>query len=172
MTKKLARISFTILAALIFLAACKKTSMQANGYASTQFGNTATVKMSNGWWVNISLPGLGNLTPTPVFFSTYNTAANSPDSMWLDDLGNGYVFKCVVAVNYPALTFSATNSINIYDSAETVNILNGKVLPKAGHSRAGNITDSLYMQAIFSDDLTDTFTIAGTARTGFDEDDY
>lgn len=168
-------VSIAVVAGIILLwLSCTKG---VPNYASTQTGNTATVKMSNGWWVNISLPGLGNLTSTPTFFSTYNTAANTPDSMWVDDHGNGYGFKCTTGVNYQALTFAVTNSLNAYvdgngDTNTTVTIINGKVLPKAGHSRAGNITDSIFMQVMFSDDLTDTFSIAGTARTGFDEDDY
>lgn len=146
-------------------------------YASSQFGNTATVKMSNGWWVNISLPGLGNLTSTPTFFATYNTSANNADSIWIDDLGNGYGFKCTVALNYTGLTFNVANSLNQYidgngDTSTLVTILSGKILPKSGHSRTGNITDSIYFQAKFSDDATNTYIIAGTARTGFDEDDY
>src|SRR5580704_9717051 len=105
-------VSIAVVAGIILLwLSCTKG---VPNFASTQTGNTATVKMSNGWWVNISLPGLGNLTPTPIFFETYNTASNSPDSMWLDDLDNGYGFKCTTAVNYSALSFSVTNSKNLY----------------------------------------------------------
>lgn len=133
-------------------------------------GATTTVKMSNGWWVNIQLGG-SNLTSTPTFFTTYNTAANTIDSMWVDDLHNGYNFKCTAAVNYSNLTFSTTGSANQYDTNRVI-ITNGKVLPNAGHSRTGNPTDSIYMNANFSDDPTDTYIIAGTARTGFPADDY
>lgn len=143
--------------------------------ASTQIGNTATVKMNNGWWVNVSVQGTpGNLSPTPFFFATYNTASNSPDSLWVDDLGNFWDFKVVAIANYPALTFAANQVTNFY-YADTATITNGKILPKAGHSRAGNLTDSIYLEVKFSDDVPaygNTYIIAGTARTGFDEDDY
>lgn len=169
------KISFGLLIVLLtlFYSCTKQIPNALDGNP----GNAATVKVSNGWWVNISAPGLGNLTPTPTFFSTYNTAANTTDSLWLDDHGNGYGFKCTVALNYAALSFQVANSLNYYidsygDTNTLVTILNGKVLPKAGHSRAGNITDSIYMQAVFSDNPSDTFAIAGTARTGFIEDDY
>jgi hypothetical protein len=150
----------------IIAAACKKGTFDP--------GATATPKASNGWWVALALGG--SPLQSPVLFSTYNTA-NSPDSMWLDDLKNGYGFKCTTHLDYKALTFSVTGSTNAYYVGTpafpaTVNIYNGKILPKAGHSLAGNITDSIYMQAVFSDDPTDTFTIAGTARTGLIEDDY
>jgi hypothetical protein len=144
-------------------------------YASTQEGNTATVKMNSGWWVNVSVQGQpGNLNSTPFFFSTYNTASNSPDSLWVDDLGNFWDFKVVVTANYPALTFAGTQIPNFY-YGDSATVANGKILPKAGHSKAGNVTDSLYLEVTFSDDVPaygNTYIIAGTARTGFDEDDY
>jgi hypothetical protein len=157
---------------MLLVVSCTKKQPD---FASTQIGNTATVKMNNGWWINVSIQGqAGNLLPTPVFFATYNTASNSPDSLWIDDLGNFWDFKVVATANYPALTFAANQVLNNY-YADTVNITNGKILPKAGHSRAGNVTDSLYMEVTFSDDVPaygNTYIIAGTARTGFDEDDY
>ena len=162
----------TLIAMAAFLFSCTK---QIPNRSSAQAGTTATVKMSNGWWVNVSVKGQpGNLFSTPVFFQTYNTASNSPDSLWVDDLGNFWNFRIVATANYANLTFSAMGITNKY-YADTVNISNGKVLLKAGHSRAGNITDSIYMETQFSDDspaFGNTYIIAGTARTGFDEDDY
>jgi hypothetical protein len=181
------------------LVACHKDQLQPNDFASTQYGNTATVKMSNSWWVNVSLPGTGNLTPLPVLFQTYNTAENTTDSMWVDDLENlglaytvgfpyslgtgpdslaglGVDFKCKVAINYTAFTFSTASSVNYYGaSASTlVTVIGGKILPMAGHSLSGNAVDSIFMQAIFSNatNPTDTFTIAGVARTDLNADDY
>lgn len=180
----------SLIALVVFLISCSK-DQQPNSYASTQYGNTATVKMSNSWWVNISLPGRGNLTPLPIFFQTYNSVENTTDSMWLDDFNNlgiaffdagdslaglGVDFKCKVAINYSALTFSTANSVNYYGDTATalVTITGGKILPKAGHSLAGNVVDSIYFQATFSNapNPANTFTIAGVARTEFDEDDY
>lgn len=173
----------------LFFPSCSKDK-QPNSFASTQYGTTATVNMSNSWWVNISLPGSGNLTPLPFFFQTYNTAGNATDSIWLDDFNNlsisfaagdslaalGTDFKCKTTVNYSTLTFNTTNSVNYYGDTTTtmVTIIGGKIFPKAGHSLSGNPVDSIYMRAIFSNapNPTDTFTIAGVARTGFNEDDY
>ncbi|HLX92850.1 MAG TPA: lipid-binding protein [Puia sp.] len=166
------KIFFALLITVICLVSCVKKQPDL---ASPQIGNTATVKMDNGWWVNVSIKGQpGNLFPTPVFFQTYNTASNTADSIWVDDLGNFWDFKVTAVANYAALTFNVTGAFNNY-YADTVNLANGKILPKAGHSRAGNITDSIYMEASFSDDVPafgNTYIIAGTARTGFDEDDY
>jgi hypothetical protein len=95
-----------------------------------------------------------------------------PDSL----AGLGVDFKCKVAIKYSAFTFSTTNAVNYYgDTATTlVTIIGGAIFPKGGHSLSGNVVDSIYMRAIFSNapNPADTFTVAGVARTGFDEDDY
>lgn len=189
---------FLAFCAIVAFTACQKGFVDPNSFSDTQYGNTATVKMSNSWWVNISVPGTGNLTPLPIFIQTYNTADNTTDSMWVDDMQNlaqaytqgfpsigegpdslaglGVDFKCKVAIKYSALTFSTAGSVNYYgDTATTlVTIIGGTIFPKGGHSLAGNVVDSIYMRAIFSNapNPADTFTIAGVARTGFDEDDY
>jgi len=147
------------------MAACKKDYV---------VGQTATPKTSNGWWVVLYV-GTTQLTD-PALLSTYNTSF-SADSMWVDDLKNGYGFKSKVHLDYKAMTFSVTGSANSYFVGTpafpaTVTITGGKVLPKAGHSRAGNVADSIYMQAVFSDDPGTTYTITGTSRTGLIEDDY
>jgi hypothetical protein len=161
--RKLILILFSI---ILLAGACKRTL--------PDYGATATVKMSNGWWV-VLYEGSTAVT-NPVFFTTYNTSSNT-DSLWLDDLKHGYGFKVKTAVDLNALTFTGNGLANSYYIGTTafpasVNITSGKVMLKAGHSRAGNITDSINIKAVFSDDPGETWTIAGVARTGFIEDDY
>jgi hypothetical protein len=161
-----------IISSAIIFNGCTKTP--ASIYPNLS-GPTSTIKMSNGWWINVSIMGqAGNLLSKPVFFETYNASSNVSDSLWIDDLGNFWNFKVLATSDYLNLTFKGTGLINNY-YLDTVNINNGKILPKAGHSRAGNITDSIYMEVKFSDDSPaygNTYIIAGTARTGFIEDDY
>lgn len=154
-------ISLSVVLSIIAIS-CKKTL--------PDYGHTATEKASNGWWITFTLGGVDVYNLGHQFFSTYNTSLN-PDSIWIDDLGHTWNFKCKTAINYPALTFSTTSSQNTYYN-DTVTIQNGKILLKAGHSKSGNVTDSIYMEATFSDDPTDKYIISGTARTGFIEDDY
>jgi len=151
--------SILIVAAGMFLS-CQKT------YES---GKTVASKPANGWWATVTLNG-ADIGAGTFFMDTYNTSAND-DSLWIDDLGNFWQFKCKTKIDYSKLTFSVANSANEYYPI-TVNISNGKILPKAGTSKAGNKTDSIYMEANFSDDPGNTYVITGTARTGFIEDDY
>jgi hypothetical protein len=91
--------------------------------------------------------------------------------LWVDDLGHSWQFKCKAKIDYSNLTFSTTNAQNQYYNI-TVNLSEGKILTKAGRSKSGNATDSIYFKANFSDDPSNTYVISGTARTGFIEDDY
>jgi hypothetical protein len=136
-------------------------------------GGTAVQKMSNGWWVNWTVGGVQQNAKT-VFFETYNVNANTPDSMFIDDLENFWQFKGEVGVNLQAMTFSSTLSENNYYTSEA-KVSNGKVLPLRGHSKSGVLTDSLYFEIQFSDDVPsygNTYIVTGTARTGLIEDDY
>ncbi|MFI5185309.1 MAG: lipid-binding protein [Chitinophagales bacterium] len=158
MRKKL----FAIFIVLTILSiSCKKDLKPAD---------TAAVKAANGWWVTFKLGGADVYGLGTFFFDTYNTSAND-DSLWVDDLGHSWQFKCKTKIDYNSLTFSTANAQNQYYNI-TVNIADGKILPKAGRSRSGNPTDSIYFKATFSDDPSNTYEISGTARTGFIEDDY
>jgi Lipid-binding putative hydrolase len=134
-------------------------------------GATNTVAMSNEWWVTLTLGG-NDLLGTHVLFSTYNTSQNVADSLWLDDLGNGYDFKCKVLANPKSLTFTTDSSQNLYYDIR-VHIANGKIIPNGGMGKStGSIVDSIYMEASFGDDPGDTYIISGVARSRWAQDDY
>jgi hypothetical protein len=134
-------------------------------------GATNTVAMSNEWWVTLSLNGK-DLIGNPVLFSTYNTSQNVSDSLWLDDLNNGYQFKVKVLADPKTETFSVDSAQNeTYDIR--VHIANGKIIPNGGKSKSTkSIVDSIYMEASFGDDPGDTYIISGVARSRWAQDDY
>jgi Lipid-binding putative hydrolase len=134
-------------------------------------GATNTVAMSNEWWVTLTLGG-NDLLGRHVLFSTYNTSQNVADSLWLDDLENGYDFKCKVLADPKNLTFTTDSSQNEYYDIR-VHIANGKIIPNGGKGyTTGSIVDSIYMEASFGDDPGDTFIISGVARSRWAQDDY
>jgi hypothetical protein len=156
----------SVVSGIILLAASCQKSFDA--------GTTTSTKMANGWWVKFTVGGADIYGLGTFFLTTYNQSSNNNDSLWIDDLQHSWVFKCKAAANYGALTFATPAAPNDYNGdSTTVTITNGKVLPKAGTTKGGNKSDSLYMQVKFSDDPSaTTYVISGTARTGFDEDDY
>lgn len=130
--------------------------------------------MINEWWVTLKI-GTTDLIGTHIHFATYNTTENN-DSLWLDDLTNGYGMKCKVKRDIENLSFLTSSSHDEYEDANgndvNVSITNGKIIYNGGISKTGIITDSIYMEAVFTDDPSTTYIISGTARTRWLEDDY
>jgi len=161
--KNIAAFSIAILV-LVCLGSCKK---------EFDSGNTVTQKLANEWWCRLLLNNQ-DLTGYQKY-ATYNTSKG--DSLWVDDFENGYGFKIKAQYDLSALTFSTGGSANQYYNGtpnfpQTAKIVGGKVLPMAGHSTSGILTDSIYFKIVFSDDPVDTFVVAGTARTNRAEDDH
>jgi hypothetical protein len=134
-------------------------------------GATAAVKVANEWWVTLDLDGTQDVYGIGHFkIATYNTSAND-NNIWIDDYENGWDVKFKTPVDYNTLTFSTTAAQNEYYNI-TVNLTDGKILPKAGHSRSGNVADSIHMKVEFSDDPGTIYEMNGVERTRFAEDDY
>jgi hypothetical protein len=135
-------------------------------------GASNTVKMSNEWWVTLKLTDGTDLLGGHAPFSTYNTSQNISDSLWLDDEGAGYNFKCKVKADPKSLNFSVDSSQNEYYDIR-VHIENGKIIPNGGKGKStGSVVDSIYMEAHFSDDPPTTYIISGVARSRWAQDDY
>jgi hypothetical protein len=153
----------SVITTLLFSISCTKKTIAP--------GATNTIAMSNEWWVSLTLNG-NDLIGKPVLFSTYNTSQNVSDSLWLDDLKNGYQFKVKVLADPKNETFSTDSAQNETYNIK-VHIANGKIIPNGGKGKTtGSIVDSIYMEASFSDDPGDTYIISGVARSRWAQDDY
>lgn len=142
-------------------------------------GATSAVKVANEWWAtldSVGIPdyyGLGHIK-----IATYNTSAND-NHIWVDDYKNGYGFKIMATVDYKALTFSSDESAaNDYfvpgstSFPETAHLTDGEIFPNMGHSKSGNVVDSIHFKIEFSDNPGFIYEMNGVARTKFPEDDY
>ena len=146
---------------LLFSTSCKKNL--------PTIGGTTPQKMANEWWITFTADGEDIYGLGHVKISTYNTSANG-NEIWVDDLHNAWNFKVKAQADLNNLSFNAATQKNEYYDI-TVDLKNGKIFPNAGHSKSGNVTDSIYMEAKFSDDST-TYVLSGTARTRLIEDEY
>ena len=160
------KIYFSLIVLILVMASCSK---------NPDVGGTAAQKMANEWWAELKLDG-DNVYGDGAFAKiiTSNTAANK-DSIWISDETSGYLwdFRVKAKADFNALTFSAPTGVSVVEGYEIgVKINDGKVLPGVGHSKTGNITDSIYMKVEFSDDPGTIYTIEGHARTKFAEDEY
>lgn len=140
-----------------------------NDDLATTHEGTNTEKMAGEWYVTVLENGANPYGYIKIM--TFNTADNSSDEMFVDDLEHFWDMKGKVSVNYDQLTFSGTNITNEY-YASTFDITDGKILLGAATSTDGNVTDSIYFNVVYSDGGSDVYTFAGYRRTGFLEDEH
>ena len=82
--------------------------------------------------------------------NTYNTSDNGSSAMWIDDLEHSWGLKTKVDVNSGALTFSGTDLDELYYGV-TVTITEGKIVRGGATTPSGDVVDSIYFKAEFSD---------------------
>ena len=161
-----------------------------------EIGGTETEATAGKWYVTVDavdengglvysdddLYGIGRF-----HLLTYNTAANNPGEMIVDDLGNFWEFKVKVSTDQNGLTFQTNTSENnnLVQDYEDINVTisGGKILPKAGRQNNGSPADSIVFYVNFSDDLTKDGTptpqaygfakykVSGIRYSGLEEND-
>ena len=103
---------------------------------------------------------------------TYNTSANNPNEIFIDDQGNFWEFKIKATSDVNSLTFSATDALNLsYDDC-TVSVTNGKIVKNGGVQNNGSPADLITMDVTFSDDDDAlVYHIEGVRYSGLEEND-
>lgn len=82
--------------------------------------------------------------------STYNTSDNGTSAMWIDDLQHGWGLNAKVNVDPAAMTFSGNDLDELYYGV-TVTITEGKIVKGGATTPNGEVVDSIYFKAEFSD---------------------
>ena len=122
--------------------------------------------MLGTWVVNMTWDGEPQGQTT---IATYNTSANDGNAMWLDDLEHGWGLKTKVNVDQEANTFSGTGLEELYYDV-TVDITEGQIIKDAVTTPSGEVVDSIYFKAEFSDIPGEIWEYAGYKSTGKVED--
>jgi hypothetical protein len=170
-------ILYSTLFALLFVAvSCEKYEP----------GGTATQNLSGDWWIGIEYFDESTsawVAYQPVgtcFFTTYNTAANVPTEIFIDDHYEGsptfWDMKGKVKANAGNFSFGSTDTVTnlSYDDSQFI-VTDGKVIKGVGRSKTGVITDSIVFVVKFNDDSpawATEYRLSGHRRTGFNEDEY
>ncbi len=166
LSNKIYSISIIFIAIILVSSCSKKPDIEY----------TAPYKFAGEWFVTLMVNGR-DVGGGHTKLLTYNTSANT-NEIWVDDAKHGYGFKVKATTDQSSMSFTATNSTNEYfiptstSFPKTVILNNGKVLVGAGKTKSGNPVDSIYMEAVFSDDPGNKYVISGHYRTGFFEDEY
>lgn len=132
-------------------------------------GGTATESLAGDWYLVASVNG--NPIWGPFHLLTYNTSANNPNEIWVDDQKNFYTFKVKATGDINSLTFSAASAQNQNGDEITVNITNGKIVKNGGVQKNGSPADLLMMDVEFSDDPGTIYHLEGVRYSGLEEND-
>lgn len=134
-------------------------------------GETEVVELAGDWYVQL-LEG-DDVVVDYSLISTYNTAANDGEFMWVDDHQNIWWFKVKTPVDPSTNTFGGEALASDVDGYEiTVDIFDGVVVEEGATTSGGNTSDLISFSVIFSDDPETVYTIEGYRRTGFLEDEH
>ena len=158
-------------ACFLFFTSCEK---------DVDAGGTAVQKMAGDWWVTVDViwdgENIGDAYDLgPILMYTYNTAANKPTEMWLEDDGNFWEFKLKVDVQYEQRTFSTAGFVDNLFYESQASVTDGKILAGAAKTPSGMPADSIYFRVEFDDEYYDAinyYIISGFRRSGFPADDF
>lgn len=148
-----------------------------------EIGGTATEALAGEWYVTVDAVDANNevLYEDPygmgkMLLNTYNTAANIPTEMYVDDLENFWAYKVKVKCDLNTLTFATEGAVanETYDCNVTID--GGKILLDAATTPHGTSADSIVFYVVFSDDeyvpdLYNKLKVSGYRYTGFTSDD-
>jgi len=139
-------------------------------------GSTETKNLSGNWVVSIYAPGEeGYEFYTGCEIITYNTSANLPTEMWLEDDGTFWEFKCKIDCNNSNYTIGKdkVEYENVYYES-CVKIWGGKVTEKGAVAPGSeSVVDKIEFFAAFDDDSEPyayPYYFVGYRKTGFPED--
>ena len=167
------RYIYILLAMVVTLGACDPYDTIPE--YTTEY--TSVGEMLAGEWYVTYTTTDGVVKATNSKISTFNTAADIATEMWMDDQENYWGLKSVIDCDVKTNSFSAEGADELYYGI-TVDIKNGKILPGAGTTAAGNVTDSIYFEVTYNEVDGDgnpdpvTRIVAGVRRTGFLEDEH
>jgi hypothetical protein len=146
-------------------------SCDNDGYDDYDAGGTNVEGVSGEWYVQLLLDG--EVAADYGLISTYNTAANTDNEMWVDDHQNLWWFKVKTPVNVQAKSFSGTDlasSVDGYDISVTIS--NGMIVENGSTTTEGDVADGISFDIEFSDDPGNVYTVEGYRKTGFLEGEH
>ena len=138
-------------------------------------GGTATESLAGQWYVQANMVNAdGSVIEDPYGLGrfqilTYNTSANTPNEIWIDDIKNFWNFKVKANGDINTLTFGAASAENQRGDEITINITNGKIIKNGGMQNNGSPADYITMDVEFSDDPGTIYRLEGVRYSGLEE---
>lgn len=155
----------------IFLAALSFTFIGCDVDTDEEAGGTAIEKMAGMWTVLVSEidPSGNSVDLGYIHLYTYNTAANLPSEMWIDDDGAFFEVKLKVDINYSNRTFTSNGYKQNQMTDDMIQISEGKITEGGATTPSGMPADGIeFYVAYEGDDYT--YKASGFRYTGLPGD--
>lgn len=168
MKNKYFKIFFATLLLGLFFASCNKSDKN-DGIDFLVNEGTKAEAFAGDWYVKFYDKATGKAVSNYGKISTFNTSENEKNTFWImDDAIWGFQIK---SKGNDDLTFGSIDPTSLL-YGEDATITAGKILKGKGLSKTRNVTDSIYMEAVFVSDPDVTYIISGHKRTRWPEDDF
>ncbi|KJD37094.1 hypothetical protein PW52_01155 [Tamlana sedimentorum] len=136
-------------------------------------GLTNVSEVSGDWYIQFLVDGVDVYNLGYQLITTTNSSSNTSTEFIIDDREHTWAFKVKCPIDLTTKTFSGESLSSNVDGYEVdVTITNGAIVEDGTVSSGGNTVDSIYFDAVFSDDPTTVYQITGYKRTGLAEDEH
>ena len=159
-----------LLASALLAVSCAKDPIE----------NTATVSMAGEWYVTVDVadPETGEILMEDPYgvgrmiFSTFNTAANKADEMFVFDNYNFWEFQVQVKADPATMTFATDGMASNLAYESNVEISSGKITVGGAKTPSGMPADAIEFFLKFDDDSYGfTYYVHGYRYTGLAGDE-
>ena len=143
-----------MMASVLLFASCQKEEIE----------NTAVSELAGQWYVLVDVVDDEGNVAYPDFnegefiLLTYNNNANSPDTFYINDMGDFWDFTVQVPCNVNALTFGSTDGLinEAYaiddEHPSVVTITDGQIVKDGATTPSGSKADYIQFDVTFNDD--------------------
>lgn len=146
--------------ATLTLASCEKDPI----------GGTATEKLAGQWYVQVDgydTKGdsvvIADFNDGRFILLTYNTAANEPNKLFVNDQGNFWDFIVRIDCDVNTLTFGSSTSAQNESYDCQVTLTNGKIIPGGATTPSGQKADYIQFDINFDDDDLASYGMPGVS---------
>ena len=154
----------------LFFAICALATLTFASCEKEPIGGTATEKMAGQWYVQVDgYDTTGDSVVIEDFndgrflLLTYNTAANEPNKLFINDQAGFWDFIVRVDCDLNKMTFGSPDSLQNESYDCKVSLTNGKIVLGGTKTPSGQVADYIQFDINFDDDDLASYGMPGVS---------
>jgi len=154
----------------LFFAICALATLTFASCEKEPIGGTATEKMAGQWYVQVDgydTTGdsvvIEDFNGGRVLLLTYNTAANEPNKLFINDQAGFWDFIVRVDCDLNKMTFGSPDSLQNESYDCKVSLTNGKIVLGGTKTPSGQVADYIQFDINFDDDDLASYGMPGVS---------